>query len=44
MGKEVIALKVDGGAALNDFLMEFQSAILNKKSNCSGIKKIEDNF
>jgi glycerol kinase len=31
MGKEVIALKVDGGAALNDFLMEFQSAILNKK-------------
>jgi len=31
LGKEIIALKVDGGASLNDFLMEFQSAIINKK-------------
>lgn len=31
LGKELVALKVDGGASLNDFLMEFQSAIINKK-------------
>ena len=31
LGKEIISLKVDGGASLNDFLMEFQSAIINKK-------------
>lgn len=31
LGKEILALKVDGGAALNDFLMEFQSALIQKK-------------
>lgn len=31
LGKEIKSIKVDGGAALNDFLLEFQSAILDKK-------------
>lgn len=30
MGKELVALKVDGGACANNFLMQFQSDILNK--------------
>ncbi len=30
MGKELVALKVDGGACANDFLMQFQSDILDK--------------
>ena len=31
LGKDIVSLKVDGGASLNDFLMEFQSAIIDKK-------------
>ena len=31
MGEEIQALRVDGGASINDFLLEFQAGILGKK-------------
>lgn len=31
MGQELVALKVDGGACANNFLMQFQADILNKE-------------
>lgn len=31
LGRELVALKVDGGACANDFLMQFQADILGKE-------------